>query len=151
MAWASFADVTDRWIGGGAPTDESQVAALIADAEAVILAEYPRIQERIDAGKLAGSVVTMVVCRMVSRILRNPENLSYWQQNTGPFGQARNYGTGNTDIWLSADEKKMLAPNVRGKAFEIDLAPAAGIDSVIRLTERQLTQMELAGEPGDLD
>lgn len=124
MTWATFADVTDRWVGSGAPTDEAQVEALISDAEAVILSEFPAIQDRIDAGTLAQQVVTMVVVRMVSRILRNPENLTYWQQNTGPFGQGRSFGS-DKDIWLTADELSMLAPKKRGKAFEVDLAPNA--------------------------
>lgn len=120
--WTSVEDVTSRWVGSGAPTDDTLVTALIDDAEAVILAAFPRIQERIDADTLNQSVVTMVTARMVSRILRNPEGLSYWQQNTGPFGQGRNFGS-NTDIWMSADERAMLAPTTRGKAFEVDTAP----------------------------
>jgi hypothetical protein len=123
MTWATFQDVTDRWVGQNEPTDEDVVNALLLDAEAIILAEYPAIQARIDAGSLPLQVVTMVVCRMVSRILRNPENLTYWQQQTGPFGQGRNFK--DSDIWLTTDELNLLAPKKRGKAFEIDLAPYA--------------------------
>lgn len=124
MTWATFHDVTDRWVGQNEPTDEDQVAALIQDAEAVILAEFPKIQDRIDAATLPLAVVTMVVVRMVSRVLRNPENLTYWQQQTGPFGQSRNFG-GGTDIWLTNEERDLLAPKTRGKAFQVDLAPYA--------------------------
>lgn len=130
MAWANFADVTDRWVGSNAPTDEAQVESLIGDAEAVILAEFPKIQDRIDAGTLPLGVVTLVVVRMVSRVLRNPENLSYWQQQTGPFGQARNFG-GGVDIWLTDDEEELLSPKRHGKAFEVDTAPNAGVVGVI--------------------
>lgn len=127
MTWATFTDVTDRWVGSGAPTDEALVAALIADAEAVILSQYPLIQDRITAGTLAAPVVTLVVCRMVSRMLRNPENLTYWQQNTGPFGQGRSFGS-DKDIWLTADEIALLAPKKRGKAFSLNTAPNSGVD-----------------------
>lgn len=125
MSWTTFDDVTDRWVGSGTPTDETLVTALISDAEAVILSEFPKIQDRIDAEELPLAVVRMVVVRMVSRVLRNPEGLTYWQQTTGPFGQARNYGTAAQDIWLSPEEKELLAPKKRGKAFEVDLAPNA--------------------------
>lgn len=125
MSWTTFADVTDRWVGAGIPSDEALVDALISDAEAVILAEYPKIQDRIDAEKLPLGVVKMVVVRMVTRVLRNPEGLTYWQQTTGPFGQARNYGSTSQDIWLSGEEKELLAPKKRGKAFEVNLAPNA--------------------------
>lgn len=146
MAWATYADVTDRWVGPGEPNDEDLVNALIADAEAVILSVYPKIQDRIDAETLPVGVVTMVVVRMVSRVLRNPENLTYWQMNTGPFGQGKNYGSNNADIWLTDDEKGLLAPKTRGKAFSIDLAPDAGINAVLPLTESEVISMELSGD-----
>lgn len=134
MAWATFADVTDRWVGAAAPTDDTLVEALLSDAQAVILSEFPQIQDRIEAGTLPQGVLTMVQVRMVSRVLRNPENLTYWQQNTGPFGQGKNYGSGNTDIWLTDEERNMLAPKrSKGKAFEIDLAPNAVPGSVVVL------------------
>lgn len=153
MAWTTPQDVLDRWIGSDAPTDTDQIAALISDAETIILAEYPAIQNRIDDALLQESTVVMVVCWMVSRIIRNPEGLTYWQQQTGPFGQARNYGNTAAGIWLTADEKALLAPKRKGKAFEIDLAPYAGLSSVARLKEKDLTDLELMGEAldGDLD
>lgn len=120
MSWATPQDILDRWVGSDKPTDEDLIQALINDAESVILAEFPAIQTRIDNDELPLATVVMVVSRMVSRLLRNPENLSYYQQTTGPFGQARNYGAGNTDIWLSDNELALLSPQKRGKAFEVD-------------------------------
>jgi hypothetical protein len=125
MTWTTYEDVASRWVGSGAPTDETLVDALISDAEAVILSEFPRIQERIDDETLALPTVVMVVSRMVTRVLRNPEGLTYWQQTTGPFGQARNYGSTTQDIWLSSEEKELLSPKSKGKAFEVNLAPNA--------------------------
>lgn len=124
MAWATFEDVRDRWVGSNLPTDADLVSALILDAEAIVLIEYPKIQDRINAGSLPAAVVKMVIVRMVQRVLRNPENLTYWQQNTGPFGQGRTFGS-ERDIWLTSEEKEMLAPNVKGKAYEIDLGANA--------------------------
>jgi hypothetical protein len=135
--WATFGDVTDRWVGNDAPTDEDLVNKLIHDAEHVILAEYPAIQDRIDAGTLAEDLVTLVVVRMVSRVLRNPENLTYWQQTTGPFGQARNFGSGGSDIFLTEDEKNLLAPKTRGKAFEINQAPNSGVSEPFQWFENE--------------
>lgn len=151
MSWTTFADITDRWVGPGAPDDEALVSALIADAEAVILSEYPRIQERIDAETLPLSTVVMVVSRMVSRQLRNPEGLTYFQQTTGPFGQARNYGSNPQDVWLTPEEKNLLSPRKKGKAFSVDLGPSAGISAIRRLTERELNTLETSGLIEDLD
>ena len=130
MAWTTFDDVVDRWVGPGAPTDDGLVEALIGDAETIILAEFPRIQERIDDESLSLDVVKLVVIRMVSRLLRNPENLTYWQQNSGPFGQGRSFGV--KDIWLTPDEKMLLAPGNKGKAFSMSLAPDMGDPVVSR-------------------
>ena len=135
MAWATFEDVVSRWVGAGAPTDTDLVEALIADAEQVILATYPAIQDRIDSNTLPEARVTFVVTSMVSRVLRNPEGLTYWQQQTGPFGQARNFGTDFSGIYLTDNEIKLLAPVTRGKAFEVDAGWTAGsrIDDVVWL------------------
>jgi hypothetical protein len=126
MSWATPQDILDRWVGSDVPTDLDLVQALINDAEAVILSEYPKIQDRIDDDELAVATVVMVQSRMVMRILRNPEALTYLQQTTGPFGQARNFGTGNSDIWLTENEISLLAPKSRGKAFEVN----QGVDAV---------------------
>lgn len=125
MVWATPADVEARWVGSSLPATNAVITALIADAEAIVLAEYPGIQARIDDNTLSESVVVMVVCRMVARVLRNPEALTYWQQNTGPFGQGKNYGSDNSDIWLTQQEIDLLAPKSRGKAYSINLAPNA--------------------------
>lgn len=120
--WTTPQDVIDRWVGGNAPTDTDLLEQLILDAETIIKAEFPAIQTRIDDESLAQANVTLVTVRMVSRILRNPENLTYWQQATGPFSQGRNFGE-TIDIWMAPAERTLLAPITRGKAFSIDLGP----------------------------
>lgn len=122
--WATPADVTTRWVGAGAPTNTAQVQAILDDAEQVILAEYPRIQERIDAETLAVETVRLVVVRMATRILRNPDGATYLAQTTGPFGMTRNLGE-NVDLFLTPQERALLAPTGRGRAFEIDLGANA--------------------------
>jgi hypothetical protein len=120
MAFATYQDVLDRWVGSDQPTDTDLITALISDAESVIVATYPGIQARIDSGALSADVVEMVVVRMVTRVLRNPGNVSYWQQSTGPFSQGRNFDAESRDVWLKEEEKNLLAPNTRGKAYEVD-------------------------------
>jgi len=122
--WATFADVVDRWVGPGAPTNQSQVETLIDDAEQVILSEFPGIQDRIDSGALPEERVTMVVVQIVTRFLRNPEGLSSVQQTTGPFSQSRSFVDRSSGLTLTESEIKLLSPT-RGKAFEIDLGSNA--------------------------
>lgn len=129
--WATFADVVDRWVGPGAPTNQAQVATLIDDAEQVIRAEFPKIQDRIDSGALPLERVTMVVVQMVTRFLRNPEGLSNVQQTTGPFSQSRSFADRSSGLMLTDSELKLLQPT-RGKAFEVDLGwrAQAPVDSL---------------------
>jgi hypothetical protein len=118
--WATFADVAERWVGPGAPTNQTQVETLIEDAEQVILSEFPKIQDRIDAELLPVERVKMVVVQIVTRFLRNPEGLSSVQQTTGPFSQSRSFAERSSGLALTDSEIKLLAPT-RGKAFEINL------------------------------
>lgn len=124
--WTYPQDIQDRWIGDGFDDFTTDlIEALILDAETIIKSEYPRIQERLDDSSLNIEVIKFVVARMVSRVLRNPEGLSYIQQATGPFQQAKNYGGGSVDMWITENEKDMLAPNKRGKAKSIDTLAAS--------------------------
>ncbi len=138
MSWTTPEDILDRWVGSGAPTDEDLLQALINDAEAIVLAEYPKIQERIDEAELSIEVIKMVVSRMVTRVLRNPDSVSYLQQMTGPFSQAKNFGD-NLDIWMSENEKSLLAPKRTGKAYEVDQGWNArpAVDDLIWLEVRK--------------
>lgn len=124
MAWTSAQDVLDRWVGEGKPSDNDIIDVLISDAEAIIISEFPKIQERLDANTLPDNIVKMVVSHMVSRAIRNPENVTYLQQSVGSFSQAKNYGTGMTGLYLTDQEKKLLSPNLqKGKAFNVNTAP----------------------------
>lgn len=153
MAWTLYSDVADRWVGNDPIIqNDDLVNALIADAEAIILSKFPKIQDRIDADTLNVAVIKMVVARQVTRVLRNPENLTYLQQTTGPFGAAKNYGSsGNTDIWLTEEEEELLSVKRGRKAFSIDTGANAGIVAVGRMWERDLRNMELSGLPQDED
>jgi len=135
MTWATYADITSRWVGPNLPTDGNLVDALIGDAEQVILSYYPAIQTRIDDSLLPVERVIMVVSQMVTRVLRNPEGLTMWQQNTGPFGQMRNFSDSGSGVTILDDEVRLLAPSRGGKAFEVDLGTEASIylDSVVWL------------------
>jgi hypothetical protein len=125
MAWTSPNDILARWVGANPPTDIDQIRALITDAEAVIRSEFPKIQDRLDANQLELDIVILVTSRMVIRVLRNPEGLTFTQFSSGPFSQGKNYGSTEQGIFLQPDEEELLRPTVPGKAFSIDLAPDA--------------------------
>jgi hypothetical protein len=126
MAWTTSDDVLNRWVGDDKPTDTDLIDVLIEDAEAIILSNYPSIQDRIDSNSLPVNIVKLVVSRMVTRTLRNPENLTYLQQGVGSFSQAKNYGS-TAPTTLTNEDKELLNPNTqKGKAFSVNMAPNIG-------------------------
>lgn len=123
MAWAVAKDVTDRWVGPGAPSNNSQISLLIGDAEQIILEYFPAIQDRIDNGDLNVNTVKRVVVGMVTRVYQNPENLSYFQRTTGPFGSGKTFrDSGVSGLGLTDADIAALSPR-RGGAFSVDLLP----------------------------
>lgn len=119
--WAGYQDVADRWVGTDVPSDETLVETLLGDAEQIVLAAYPAIQDRIDAGTVPLERVTMIVVSMVTRLLRNPEFVRTVQETVGAFSQSRTYLGNDSGLFLTDSETAMLRPSSRGKAFEVDL------------------------------
>ena len=153
MAWTSPNDVLARWIGPNPPTDLDQIRALIADAEAVIKSEFPKIQDRLNANTLDLDIVILVTTRIVIRVLKNPEGLSFTQFSSGPFSQGKNYGSQEQGIFLQPDEEELLSPVVPGKAFSVDLAPdATAFQRFIRMNGNEyVANPDRPWEPSDLN
>jgi hypothetical protein len=119
--WTTYQDVLDTWVGDNKPEDTDLITALIEKAETIILASFPKIQDRITAETMSIKVVRLVVVNMVERVLRNPEGKSSYSYTTGPFAESANYSGSKTGIWLTDEEESLLAPNTKGKAFSVDL------------------------------
>jgi hypothetical protein len=124
--WATFTDVTDRWVGNDVPTDSALVETLLGDAEQVILATYPGLQARIDADTIPVERVTMVVVAMVTRLLRNPEWVRTLQETVGAFSQSRTFMGNDSGLFMTESETAILSPSTRTKAFEVNLGYRAG-------------------------
>lgn len=123
MAWTVAQDVIDRWVGPGAPSVTSQIDLLIEDAEQLIVEKFPKIQDRIDDGSLKPVTIKRVVSGMVARVYQNPENLSYFQRTTGPFGSGKTFrDSGVSGLGLSDSDIAALSPRIGG-AFSVDLLP----------------------------
>lgn len=121
--WATVDDVLSRWVGEDQPSDLGLVGWIIEDAETVIAAEFPGIAERIGGGDLPVERIRLVVARMVTRALRNPEGVRTRQEGTGPFTGSVTFGGDNPgDLWLTDDEMGLLRPSGRHRqrAFTIN-------------------------------
>ena len=123
MAWATEADVLDRWVGDNPPAIEL-VQTWIADAETLVAFEYPDIQTRIDDLTLPLARVKLVVSRMVIRALRNPDNIR--QTASGPFSTTY-AGDEPGGLQLTDADRKLLGVvslEEEQAAFTVDTYPA---------------------------
>lgn len=130
-SWTATTDVTDAWIGEGAPTDTGKIQKWIDKAEREIRFRVPDIQARIDVEAAETPARTDlidtasdVVVAMVTRVFRNPEGIRQTNTTTGPFTESRTYG-GDVPggLGLTDDELAKLQ-GARGGAFSIDLIPS---------------------------
>lgn len=133
-SWTTPEDVTDAWIGEGAPTDVGSVQNWINRAERLIRRTVKDLQDRIDAEAeespprtdLLDAAVDVTVA-MVTRVFRNPDGIRQTNTTTttGPFTDTRSqtYG-GETPggLWLTDKELGDLE-GTSGGAFSIDLIP----------------------------
>lgn len=131
-SWTSPTDVTNAWIGEGAPDNSTQLQTWIDKAEREIRFRVPDIQARVDAEAALVPPVTDlletakdVVVSMVTRVFRNPEGIRQRNTTTGPFTESATYG-GDTPggLGLTDDElAKLQGVRARG-AFTISMIPA---------------------------
>lgn len=136
MSWTEPEDVTDPWIGDGAPADEGQIQIWIDKAERLVRRRVPDIQARIDAEAeedpartdLLEAAIDVVVS-MVTRVFRNPEGIRQTNETTttGPFSDTRSQTYGGDvpgGLGLTDEELAALQGVTRG-AFTISLIPTS--------------------------
>ena len=133
MTWTAHTDVTDAWIGEGAPTDVSKLTTWIAKAEREIRRQVPDIVARIDAEENATppsdellETAKDVTVAMVTRVFRNPEGIRQRNTTTGPFTESATYG-GEVPggLAITDDELSKLRGIRDGGAFSISLIPSS--------------------------
>lgn len=122
--WATAADVLESWVGGNRPDDPALVERWIADAEVVIRHEVPDVDERVAAetNPLPLDRLRVVVVRMVTRALKNPDRLRQEQDAAGPFSGSRTSADPRPgDLYLTAEDRRLLtgAGPRRQRAFSI--------------------------------
>lgn len=120
--FATVADLEARW-RPLTPTETTTATALLDDASAMIRAEAPGIDQRVDDGQLDPAVPLMVVCRMVKRAMHTSgDGVTQQQQTAGPFSQMLSFSNPQGDMYLTKADRRMLGIG-RQRAFSIDLVP----------------------------
>lgn len=107
--WASVDDVRRRWMGSSWDFTDGQVQALLDDAEDAVRAVVPSVDADIAANVLPAERVTRVVCRVVLRVLRNPDGKRSTNVTTGPFSQNETYAGDNPgEVYLTDEDRRDL-------------------------------------------
>lgn len=107
--WASVDDVRRRWMGSSWDFTDGQVQALLDDAEDAVRAAVPSVDAAIAANVLPTERVTRVVCRVVLRVLRNPDGKRSTNVTTGPFSQNETYAGDNPgEVYLTDEDRRDL-------------------------------------------
>lgn len=128
MSWTIPDDVTDAWIGEGAPTDTTKLQTWIDKAEREIVYRVPDIQGRIDAESPSTGLLETakdVVVAMVTRKFDNPRNVRQRNVTTGPYTSSETMG-GDVpgDFTPTEGELAKLQAVQQSGAFTVSMIPA---------------------------
>lgn len=121
--FATLADLRGEW--DALPTErEDEATRKLAKASRRVRELYPQTDARIAAGSLDPDSVMDIVCDMVKRamdIVAGFENVDNINQQAGPFGATTTFKNTDGKIYLTADEKRVLAGRLSGKPFTFEL------------------------------
>ena len=120
MAYATVDDLEARW--RPLTEDEAAKAETLLDDAGVMLASLVTVDEG-DEQQLA--LLRVVSCSMVTRAMMDSESetfgLSQVDYGMGPFSQAAHFANPSGDLYLTAQEKRLLGV---GDGYIIDLRAA---------------------------
>jgi hypothetical protein len=89
-----------------ADTERGQVQALLDDAETIIRARVPDLDDRVDAGRLAPAVVRLVLVAVVLRVVRNPGG--YRSETAGDYSYTMDGRAASGALQVMPDEWRLL-------------------------------------------
>ena len=126
MALATVDDVKARWTASDLLPEDSQLEALLEDAELVCVSAVPTLLEKVaqdPTGQLEKNVV-YVECQLVMQVLVNPKGIRQVSNTSGPFSQAITDGaeTIRAGMVLSSQQLQLLGAG-KGRMFTIDMTP----------------------------
>lgn len=125
--WATSADVLRLWVGDRKPTNSDQVDAFCEIAQSIVVGEFPDIEQRIANDPALRVRAKFVVIQQVAGIYKNPENLRYFQESTGPWLRAGNVADQLLkQMTLTDDQRRQLAPVKKRRGGMTDMDPSPG-------------------------
>lgn len=123
--FATTDDLAARW-RPLSPAEETRAAVLLADASAIVRAEFPDVDGRLGAvpPTLDVAIPGLVVCSMVKRAMvatADMAGVSSQQQSAGPYSLGLTFANPTGDLYITKAERRMLGGGQR--AFTIDTTP----------------------------
>lgn len=114
--YADFSDIQLAAYGLDLPGSAQQsVEAIIAKAEARLLARVPSIPERVESGELGTDLVRGVVEDIVIRLIRNPQGFS--SEQAGDFSYRIDRLAASGVVQVTDDDVKDLLPKGSVRSF----------------------------------
>jgi hypothetical protein len=109
VAFAVASDIEARW----RPLTAAEVAVantLLDDAADMIRNRWPDIDTRLEDGSVTYATVIRISVGMVRRAMINgdAEGIETQSQTTGPFSVSNKYANPNGNLYLSADDIRIL-------------------------------------------
>jgi len=106
--FATADDVEARW-RPLTPAERTVADALVADASALIRAQFPGIDSQVESGGLDATIPTMVVAGMVKRALVAPnDGVSQESEGTGPYSHSQSFANPMRNVFLTAAEVTLI-------------------------------------------
>lgn len=125
VAFAEVSDLEARWRPLVGP-ESTTAGVLLGDASAMIRAECPDIDARLEAVPplVDEGIPRMVACAMVKRAMlaSGLEGVSSGMDVAGPFTQQRSFANPMGNLYLTKAERKLLGCSQQ-KAFTVDMGP----------------------------
>jgi hypothetical protein len=118
VSWVATTDVRARW--PGAPVDDALLQPWVDDAETIIRAEFPWVDDQLGSDVTLQPVLNLVVTRMVIRALSIPFGL----RNEAVGDTSVMYYTEAAGLYMTDADRQLIAGTGPQVAFTIDGLPA---------------------------
>lgn len=123
-AFATPDDLETRWrpLAGD---EVARASALLDDASAMLRAEMPGIDDRIDQGLMDPALPRQIVAGMVKRAMQGPPGMAGVESHSrgvGPFQGSVTFANPTGDLYLAKKDRKLLGIG-RQTAYMVDTLP----------------------------
>lgn len=110
-AFASAAQLSARLPGGLDQGDYARAQAALQDASTLIrsAANKTWVDDENELAVDLPDIVVTIAIKVARRAIENPDGIAQQQETTGPFSKSTSYPGSSADVYLTAEEKRLIA------------------------------------------